>query len=50
MDRINEEQAWHEQDAFWALVGPLLFTMRRAELAQAQVSEIVALGTVVERG
>jgi SAM-dependent methyltransferase len=40
---MDELDTWHDQDAFWELVEPFLFTMRRAELAYEQVDQIVAL-------
>jgi SAM-dependent methyltransferase len=40
---MGDRQAWHDRDGFWKLVEPFLFTTRRAELAQEQVAQIMAL-------
>ena len=43
---MSKQASWHDQDAFWELVEPFLFTERRVELAREQVTQIIErLGT-----
>lgn len=36
-------KAWHEEDSFWEIAGPLLFTERRWEYAPREVEAMVSL-------
>ncbi len=40
---MNDQEAWHSQDAFWELFESLLFNPRRVLLAKEQVSQIETL-------
>lgn len=40
---MANRKPWHEQDAFWEIMGPVLFTERRWEHAPQEVEAIVSL-------
>lgn len=40
---MQEMKPWHEQDAFWETVAPILFAQRRWSDAPAEVEQIVSL-------
>ena len=40
---MSDQDSWHSQDAFWALVEPMLFNQQRLSSAHAEVEMIVKL-------
>ena len=40
---MNEDKAWHDDDAFWRTFGPWMFTEERLEGTPAEVDAMVAL-------
>ncbi len=40
---MTDRDSWHDQDAFWELVEPMLFKPQRLELAKEQVSQVEKL-------
>ncbi|MCB0202444.1 MAG: class I SAM-dependent methyltransferase, partial [Anaerolineae bacterium] len=40
---MTDRGSWHDQDAFWELVEPMLFNTQRLELAKEQVQQVEKL-------
>jgi SAM-dependent methyltransferase len=40
---MRETEPWHEQDAFWETVAPILFSQRRRSNAPVEVDQVVSL-------
>jgi SAM-dependent methyltransferase len=47
--RMNNQDLWHSQDAFWELFGPVLFSQQRQLSALAEVDKIEKLLEIEEK-
>ena len=47
--RMNDQDLWHSQDAFWELFGPVLFSQQRQLSAIAEVEKIEKLLEIEEQ-
>ncbi len=47
---MSETAPWHEDDSFWRIWGPVMFTAERIADAARQVDQIVALASIAPAG